>query len=425
MTGVAATVLLWPGDRALDFHALDDPSTYQPAVPVGSDWSDAEVIGDRAYFATSDDGAVGVVAVDTESRKQLWQSTAAGVADRWSEMVALPGAVALLTETDYTTSTWRLVVLDGATGTKRWDRQLGGTDDVRFGDGVAVVVDRVGGRLLGLRLTDGGQAWEQRNTDGATGSTIVPVTTPADLNGPARVSGRAFAPALDDDRRIVQIAADRSARVVDMVTGEVTAGRPEVGYTTDEMIAHDGRLFVQESSSERLLAYDLDAMGEPDVLHTVPSGSQADQLTPCGDDRICFVETAGYDRDKAEVVAIDAVERTEVWRRAVPGAEALVPVGGAVLAIGAESTTLLGADGAPAWDAERGVAVRLDAGNVLRFSDTLSTSVGDRTLVGAHVGDEPVQIGLLRDVRSGTCAWNTSVLACVTEKGLVIQQFAG
>ncbi len=425
---VTAALLLRPGFPGLDYRSLEQVTRLQPSQPITSGWSDAEVLGDRAYFAGVDEqGRAGVTAVDLGSAEQVWTSPDAGVAKSWSQMIALPDAVALISDPDYSTSRARLVVLDGKTGKLRWEYALGSSDTVHFGADVVLVVDREQGTLHGLELTTGKERWKAPSPDGAAGSTVLDVTTPDDLTGPAGSRGRPFAPDLSDDDQVVQIASDRSARVIDVRSG--TAGKPraDVAYTSDKMVAHHGRLFVEESSTDRLLAYDLArlATAEPAILYTAPKDAQVDALTPCGDDRICFVETVGYARDKAQVVAYDLEKHKEAWRRPAAGAEALVPVGDAVLAVADDSTTLFDATGKATWTDTPGTAVRLDAGNVLQFSDTLSTSVSDRTLVGVHPGDKPVQLGLLRDMRSGTCAWNTSMLACVAEKDFVVTRFAG
>jgi outer membrane protein assembly factor BamB len=426
--GVAAALVLRPDFPARDYHSLAEVARFEPVPPLTSYFSDAEVIGDRAYFAGADDnGLAGVTAVDLGSAKEVWKSTAAGSAKSWTQMIALPDAVVLISGPDYTTSLARLVVLDGKTGGLRWEYALGSSDTVHFGAGVALVADREHGVLHGLALSTGEERWQTADPDGATSSSVLDVTTPDDLTGPAGSRGRPFAPHLGDDDQVVQIAGDRSARVIDLRTGTAGKPRPDVAYTSDKMVAHNGRLFVEESASDRLLAYDLAKLdtAEPAILYTAPKDAQVDALTPCGDDRICFVETVGYARDKSQVVAYDLEKHQEAWRRPAAGAEALVPVGDEVLALSDDTTTLYDATGKARWTDVPGTAVRLDAGNVLQFSDSLSTSVGDRTLVGVHPGDEPVQLGLLRDVRSGTCAWNTSMLACVAEKDFVITRFAG
>ncbi|GIE90437.1 hypothetical protein Are01nite_69170 [Actinoplanes regularis] len=424
--GVTAAILLRPGFPALDYHALDQLTRFKPVTSVSYTWSAAEVLDDRAYFGSVDDqGRAGVVAVDTTSREEIWRSDAAGAEKRWRSMTALPGAVALIADPDYDADAGRLVVLDGKTGTKRWEHPFGSTDTALYRNGTMLIVDRKAGQLIGLDLTTGKQRWRNANPDGSTGSTVLDITTSDGLTGPADGDGWPFA-AEAGDGRIVQVTNDRSARIIDLATGKPGKSRGNVAYTSDEMVAHNGRLFVEESSTDRLVAYDLKNFdtAEPEVVYTTRDGSDVSGLAPCGDDRICFVETPGYEREKAEVIAYDLEERKVVWRKPAPQVERLIPVGDAVLATTGKSATLFGSDGTPQWS-EPGDAVRLDGGNVLRFSDPLSSGAGDQILTGVHVGDAPALIGRIQDVRGGTCSWNTSVLACVADKDFVLARFAG
>jgi outer membrane protein assembly factor BamB len=425
--GVTAVVLLRPDFPALGYHNVEEVARLTPAATITSSWAASGVFGDRVYFAGNDQqGTAAVTAYDLDAGKEVWKNTNAGAARSWNYMLALPGAVVLVSDADYTTSKARLVVLDGKTGAKRWEYALGSSDSVHFGSGVVLVVDREHGVLHGLALATGVERWQAANADGSTSSGVIDVTTPADLTGPADTQGWPFAPELSDDDQVVQIAADRSARVIDLNTGKIGKPRPDVAYTSDKMVAHNGRLFVEESSSRRLLAYDLKSFdtGEPAVVYTAPKDASVTDLTPCGDDRICFVETVGYAGDKATVVAYDLVARKEVWREPAPDVETLVPVGDAVLAATDDSTTLFDVNGKPLWSKAPGAAARLDAGNVLRFSDRMSTSVRNQGLEGVHPGDKPVALGTVHDVRSGSCSWNTAVLACVTENDFLIERFA-
>ncbi|OJF14285.1 hypothetical protein BG844_10670 [Couchioplanes caeruleus subsp. caeruleus] len=226
----------------------------------------------------------------------------------------------------------------------------------------------------------------------------------------------------------MQIGADRSARVLDAGTGdEVTAPRPSVADPDDEVIAHHGRLIVAESgNTRRILVYDLDKLGEPEVPYTAPDNRQIERLTACGDDRVCFVQTTGYDAKTAHVVAVDVAKGGAQWSRPLPQAEKLVPVGDAVLVTQNSSpaqVSLLDAGGTVAWT-RAGAAGRLDGGNVLHFSKALSTSPDDPGLSGEHVGDAAVPLGSLAGVRSATCAWDQKHLACVAEKDFVLHTFA-
>jgi hypothetical protein len=437
VVGVAATlaVIYWPGNRALDYRPLATfaPVRLAPAVPISSGFADSAVIGDRIYFANTDEnGTLGVVAADAGSGERLWASTAAGAAPRWENMVALPQGLAVFTDADSTTRKRRMVILGADRGELLWERLIGDDDGVLFVADVAVLVDRVEKRLLFLELDGKGRVrGEQRSptTDTGTATTVVAATTPADLAGPASTAGIAAAPDRGDDPRIVQIGADRSARVLDASTGKVVVpARQSVADTDDEVIAHNGRLIVRESAdTHRIMAYDLGKLGEPRTLYTAPENIRLSELTPCGDDRVCWVETTGYDARTTRVASVNAAEGGGRWERAVPDTDGLVPVGDAVLARqngSPAAVTLLNPDGTVGWT-HRGAAARLDAGNLLLFSKPLTTSPDDPSVTGRHLGDDVQEMGVLAGVRSQTCSWNTVVIACLAADDLVIQRFTG
>jgi hypothetical protein len=432
--GIAATLVLifWPRNRALDFTPLADAKRFAPAVAMTSKFADAEITGDRAYFASTDDaGTLGVVAVDAKTGKHLWSSTGAGVAAEWDHIVALPNGLAAFTDTDSTTRTRRLIILGGDRGELLWDRTIGDDDAVYFVADVAVLADRTAHRLLGLEINGRGKVrWEipDIKPDSGTGPTIVTATTVDDVAGPATVGGTALAPDVSDDSRMVQISADRSARVIDGKNGHILVPpRQSVADADDAIIAHNGRLIVRESeNAHRITSYDLDKLGEPRVLYTAPDTKrQLSDLAPCGPARVCFVESAGYDDKTAQVMSVD-VTKGDRWARGVPMTESLVPVGDAVLA--AQDTSppkisLLDAKGKEMWTRE-GEAARLNSGNVLLFLKALSDYPADSFVWGDHVGDTAVPLGALTSVRSSTCSWNTAMLACVTDKDFVLQRFA-
>ncbi|MGX6603671.1 Hsp70 family protein [Micromonosporaceae bacterium Da 78-11] len=420
----------WPGYPALDYHPLSEPRRITAMIPVGTAWSDAEVIDDRAYFASADTdtGRVGVVAVDTGATKPAWQSDKAGAADRWSMMIALPTGVVLFSDTSSSTGKRRMVVLGADKGERLWERTIGSDDEVYFVGDVAVLIDRVEQRLLGLGLSDGKTRWtndDPKTTVGVTVNVRV-ASTPKDLAGPATVSGRPLSPVRDDDNRIVQISADRSARVYDAESGDLITSAQNIADTTDELIAHNGRLLVRESEgTHRIVSYDLGKLVNPKILYTAQPGNELSHLAACGDDRICFVEEKGYDAKSAQVVAVDAAKGGRLWEHSVPGAERLVPVGESVLAgTTTDTTTLLDPDGRQVWTNDW-TAARLDGDNVLTFSKRLSSYPDDPAMTGQHLGDSRVELGPLQKIRSETCSWNTSVLACAGDTDFVLQDFAG
>ncbi len=434
--GAVLAWVFWPGYRSLDYHPLSEPRRIQPLLPVTFDWSDATIIGDRAYFASSDAATkrVGVVAQDVDAAKPAWQSTEAGTATRWRSMTALPDALALFTDTELEAGTdtvhgkRRMAVLGAADGKLRWERTLDPYDVVRFAGETAVISDRERKRLVGIRLTDGAEGWSLPDPEGPSSSVpvVVPVTTPADLNGPALRTGTPLDPDLTDDPRIVVVGGDRSVQVLDADTGKVLTSRQNVAEINDPVVAHHGRLIVLQADNQQIAAYDLEKLGEPRALYTAQQkNTQMADVTACGDDRICFSETVGYENDTATVVALDVTGDGVVWRYPLGDIESLVPVGEAVIAGDNDSeTTLIDSAGKKVWTST-GEAARLDGGNLLEFSAPLSRSAGDLGVSGRHLGDRAVPLGTFRDIRTDTCAWNTSMMACVADKDFVLHEFAG
>jgi actin-like ATPase involved in cell morphogenesis len=415
---------LWPSDRALDFQTLGVVGHVPPKVAVNSSFADAEVIGDRVYFASFDSGHIGVVATDSDASTPAWSVTPALTADRWESMTALPAGVALLSGTDLK-SQRVLAVLGAKDGDVAWSRTIGSSDDVYYVGDIAVLADDAGHQLIGLRQSDGKEKWRLANpkTDSGTSSAVFVATTSKDLNGPATVQGRPLSPDTGDDTRIVQVSGDRSARVIDAENGKVQTQAPGVAGTDDEVVVNDGRLIVRQSEgTQRIASYDLGKLGEPKVLYTAQNESgHLSHLSPCGE-HVCFVEDTSYDAKTDAVTAVDPVKGGRVWKKALAGVDGLVPAGSSLLVDNSSQTTLLDKDGKTVWTSG-GVAARLDNGNLLEFTKPLAGYSDDPFLAGQHLGDQPVQLGPLNDVRTDSCSWNKSVIACVGDKDFVILKF--
>ena len=86
--------------------------------------------------------------------------------------------------------------------------------------------------------------------------------------------------------------------------------------------------------------------------------------------------------------------------------------------------SLLDAKGKIVWT-RGGVAGRLDAGNLLLFSKSLSTGPDGPSVTGQHLGDGVKPVGALSDIRTSSCAWSTTTLACVGDKDFELIKFAG
>ncbi|GIE79967.1 hypothetical protein Aph02nite_59170 [Actinoplanes philippinensis] len=416
----AAAFLLWPKFPALDYHALREVKQITPKIPFTSTFMDTEVYGERAFFAgVTDTGTLHTLAAETGSGDVLWENDNAGTAYSWKAMYAREKVLVLVSGVDPTTSRSRVVALSSEDGRLVWDKQLGSSDEIHLAADTVLWVDREAKKLTGLGMSDGTVEW---SVDDPDATSVQLVTGIDDLTGPAGATGRPFTPAGGDKQRFVQIDSDRTVTVRDVHTGDVLQKRAEVASTGDKVAAHDGRLYVVEpGTTKRVFQYDLARFAEtqPVTLYTAGDSEDVDQLTPCGK-LVCFVVSTGYD-GKADVVRAAGGEGA--WDKPVAGVEELVAVGSnGLLAVGDEGTTLL-VGGKEAWY-RLGVTVRLDARNVLTFSGGLTSSVDDRELSGTHLGEESVNLGVLAEVRSGTCSWNTSTIACANEKGYVLHSFA-
>ncbi|MEU4782120.1 Hsp70 family protein [Micromonospora sp. NPDC023633] len=421
LAGVAtAAVLYLTRDRypALEFRTVEQ----LPRVPAGTERPMdmfTAVLGDRAYLGYPlDDGRLEVVAVDAGTGAVKWRKQTVASSERWKRIVALPGAVAVFADAIGDDTPRDLVLLDGASGDQRWHRSILGNDDVLFGDGVAVQVDRTGKRLVGLRLGDGHEEWAQpspRDEYDNAGTSVHPVTTDEALGGPAYLDGSPRDPWRGEVNRIVQVGADRSVRLIDMGTGRVVRTRAGIADNDDLVVAHEDRLYVaRDDAGYQLLAYDMTSDAQPKVLYTAEDDRRRPKaLVPCGERRACLLEVTGGDDETAEVVAATE-EKVSQWK--APRATRLVPLGEHLLARRTSpdsAGTLFDPDGRAVLSERGGVAVRLDAGNLLLLADPPSSVEDDRSVAGMSVGSGEVdELGQLEDVRSDTCSWNTSVIAC-------------
>jgi hypothetical protein len=431
----AALVYWWPRDDApLDFRALSDVRTI--GFPESATYVATQVVGDRTYLAAAPDNAPLVVtAVDTRTGDQIWQSQAAGTVGQWERVVGLPGEdafVAIGRPDASDSAVLRMVALGGDKGELLWERPLTSDDKVLFVGDTVIVSEKQAAQVVGLDLHDRGKVrWTKANpksTSGGTATAVLAATTPADLAGPADNDGVAFAPDLSDDLRFVMIGADRSAQVFDAVTGKSVTQRANVAEPDDVVLAHDGELFVGSAQNGyQIVRYDLGKLGQPALVYAAPDSTrELRSLASCGTDRLCLVDTKSYDKKTAEVVAVDTTGEGELWRKPVPDAESLVPVGTSMLvgrATSPVSVRLLGADGATGWD-RNGSAVRVNAGNVLLFTKALPDNAADVSAAGQHLGDGQVELGPMTGAVTSSCSWSTAIMACAGDGVFELRRFA-
>ncbi|MFE9656815.1 Hsp70 family protein [Micromonospora sp. NPDC006431] len=430
--GVVAAAVLWAlrdPYPALEFRtpkliARPEAGSERPAAMFTS------VLADRAYLAyPGADNRLEVVAVDAATGDERWRKPTPVAADRWQAVQALPGAVAVLADASGASTSRDLVVLDAGSGNQRWRLTIRGDDALYFTKETAVWLDRTGGRLVGLRLDNGQEKWKHdnpRNEYGDARTAVVPVGTGEALGGPAYLDGSPRAPWLGGATRLVQVGADRSVRVINMDSGEMRS-RGNVADVDDLVAARDDRLYViEDTRGYRLLAYDLGSLGEPVVLYTAPDERRrAKALVTCGEHRACLLEVPDSGADGTEVVAVTEGKVTRHWP--APKADGLVPLGEHLLVrrdSPQAAVTLFDPEGTAVLRDRDGVAGRIDAGNVLLFAKTPSSVADDRSVAGMSVSaDGPLEMGLLKEVRSESCSWNAEVLACGAEKDFVLYRF--
>ncbi|MEU8095211.1 Hsp70 family protein [Micromonospora chalcea] len=434
VVAVAASVLLWVfRDRhpALDFHTAELVRTVA-AGDTRPDQMFTATLGERAYLARSlPDDHLHVTAVEAATGRTVWEKRTDAATQRWAGIRALPDGLLVLGDATGSGTPRVLAVLDGDSGEQRWQTDVGRDDALFFGADTVVRVDRAGERLVGLRLDDGRQRWERRNPRteyGDARTKVLPVGTGAALDGPGDAEGSPLAPWAGKADRLVQVGADRSVRVLDLRSGKVLKDRGNVAGLDDPMAARDDRLYVAEDDRGlRLLSYDLGSLGTPGVLYEAPEqGGRVKDLVTCGERRVCLLETPAGGADATRVVAAAEGEGNRQW--AAPRAESLVPVGEHVLAVqgSPDAVTLFAPDGTAKVLRDRdGFAVRLDAGNLLIFSEAPSAYEDDRVLAGTAVDGKPVEMGQLKQIRSESCSWNTEMLVCGAEKEFRLYRFAG
>jgi molecular chaperone HscA len=430
---VTAAALVLLGNGEVDFQPVAEVGRV-PSADNQPLYVYTGVVGDRAYLAYErEDQRLEIIAVDPATAEERWRVRTRSIAARWDGISALPGAVVAYQSGNISsTETRSMAVHNPDDGAQMWERLIGANDDVYAFKDVLVLVDRGEQRVLGLDLRTGNKRWERQNPgkeQGLTGGTAVyPVETVADVSGPASAAGRPFAQVIDDDQRFVQIGADRSATVVDAVTGEDLKKRTNVADPDDDAVAYNGRLLVAAAEDGyRLFGYDLDTMGEPANLYTAPDDRyQLDVLAMCGEARACLLDSIGADSKSTSVVAIDLEKGGELWREPAPDADVLVHFGEEVVARAAsigKGFRIFNSEGKVILERE-GAVGRVDAGNLLLF-DEISSTADDYSVAGLHAGStDVIEMGQLKNVRSNTCSWNATHIVCAGSKDFLVARFA-
>ena len=430
---VAAAALVLLGDDEVNFQPVAEvvriPSADSQPYYVYTD-----VVGDRAYMAyeREDNNRLEIIAADPTTAKELWRVQTESAADRWEGISALPNAVLAFQSSSISSTELRdMAVHDPEDGHQLWHRQIRPDDSVYPFKDVLVLVDRGERRLLGLDIKTGNTRWERQNPgkdEGLTATAVYPVQTVKDVSGPASASGRPFATVIDDDQRLVQIGADRSATVIDATNGKELRKRTNVADPSDDIVAYNGRLLVAvDEDGYRLSRYDLDTMGEPVNLYTAPDDlHRLNILAMCGETRACLLDSVSSDGKTTSIVAIDMEKGGELWREPAPDADALVHFDEEVVAratSGDYRIRIFDADGNETLTRD-GAAGRVDASNLLLFNE-IGSLADDYSVAGLHVGStDVIEMGQLKDVKTDSCSWNTRFIVCAGSTDFLIARFA-
>jgi outer membrane protein assembly factor BamB len=404
------------------------------AEPFYYAWT--HVQGDRAYLAyQSTDKGLTVVAADATTGKQLWTAGVTNAPDYWKGIRAVPGAILAYADNIGSAEVDKAFVLSPDGGKLLWTLDLFFEKDQVFVVGDRLVhVDTKNHRMVGYGLRDGARKWEQPTPKGDYddySTTVIGVQSPRDVTGPADFTGVALDPERADDAGLVQLNADRSARVIDAASGEIRKQRTAVAGPDDLATAYDGQLFTaKKNDTTELFAIDVDSLDKPRLVYRSDDPKRRPvAVSACGDDRICLLDQT--DSKNTELISVPLDGKGETWRRPAAGAETILPVGShALVQTGGSSephVTAYDASGKQVLD-QAGYAVRVNGSSVLVFPQKplSGSSVDDHNVVGWVLGEKaPVQLGALSRVRLGTCTWTTKVIACAGEADLRLRRFAG
>jgi actin-like ATPase involved in cell morphogenesis len=431
--GVTGYVVLRSSDRAVSFQSVHQTATFPTGLQPGDvDAISVQVSGDTAYAGWQHGDSFDVAAIPLAGGNPRWRRTIDGTSKKWADIRVVPGAVVVTADNIDSKQPRRMSVLDPATGTERWHKDIYGGDDVLQVGKLLIVVSVHDGALYGYAIQNGKQAWVRPDPKDSSGDPVgtqtMRVTTPDNLTGPADLNGQPVPADTGDDTRLAQITDGRVLNVIDTSDGKVKQHHSSLGTSFDDYLAYDGKVYeVTRSNGYHIQAYDLDKLGEPVGVYSAPDSTYTfEAIAPCGAGRICVLDRA----KDPEVVAIDVAARKAVWHKPAPGAGALIPVGDRVLATslnGSPASWLFDRNGKQllATGEQGDIGVRVNSGSLIFFSNGPTTYASNVSLSGvAAASGKYTALGELKDVRSGACSWNEQYIACARQTDFAVWRFA-
>ncbi|GAB3967859.1 Hsp70 family protein [Plantactinospora veratri] len=389
--------------------------------------------GERAYAGYQrTDRRLDIAVLTAGSAKvERWITTDVG-AERWDWIRALPDVLLVKAEVIGSSTPGVMIALDPANGAKLWSRQVRGDDRVFLFDEYVVVLDEAADTLVGVNARSG-REWNLPNPKGEydSDSAVYPVRTARQLGGAGAPTVEATPPIPGDEPRLVQIGADDSIRVVDVTNGKVLKSRADAADTDDKVLAYEGQLFVAPSTAGYGLArYDLASLAAPTTIYNaVDKSRRPTALEPCGEQQVCLLETAGSGAEGTELLAVRTDQggsQQAAWRKKVPQAQGLLPVGErALVRLGSSdpAAKLFSAEGDEKLSRD-GFAVRVDGGNLLVFAEAPTPYSQDASVAGVVAeSGKLTELGQLKQVVAASCSWNSSVIVCGARSEFVVARF--
>ncbi len=277
------------------------------------------IAGERVYAGWHEqDGTIKTVGADLATGRPAWPARALGRFDDFGGTVALPQAIMTSVEhNDGTEPDRTMFMLDPATGAQRWTLPFDVADDmVHYADRL-VVQNQATGVTKAFDWVTGRVLWE-RPAGADRPVRTLGMYVPADRER----AGQGTFPVDFSDRRLIQLTASGKVVVRDSATGDpqqtlagpVPNGRP---------VAYDGRLYAVDGADAedpatryRITTVDVAGSGDPRVVYTGPAGRRFEDLTLCGKDSVCLIDSA--QESLAQVVSVDVTTGREAWRRPAP-----------------------------------------------------------------------------------------------------------
>lgn len=435
----AAVVLLLP-DRYPEVNftsSLGDPvvvsMNLDPKTSV--DAAFVALAGGHAYLAMADNQNLTVQDRDLAAGKQHWlkdvtaPNNPSSVTWQW---LAVAGDTLLIAAQLYgTTDSRALFAVRTGDGDEPWDEPLPDGVSVHVFGSAAVTVDTKNHTVSGLDVQSGKPSWHldaPKDQYGGQDVAVYGVTTDPDLAGPAGFDGD---PGTTVDTRFVMVGADHSARVVDASNGKVLAIQPNVGAPDGDYLAYRDRLYAAGTDAGySVVSYALNDLKDSKLVYksgdsnrrlSTPDTSGIGQpIRPCGD-RICVLDQNSYDDKTTQLHVVDPGTAKLLWSRDVPNAQQVTPVGDRILVTGGSSPTvneLVDPDGKVLVNdkGDNAAWVRLNAASVLLFADAPSSSTTDEPISGLGTHSlKRTSLGVLRNVRTASCAWTDSLIVCGRE----------